>query len=297
MLLGGVSLGAARGQPVAHLPAARTKRGTSSVPYPVRIRANAFITMEPSADKEKKLGVAKTIQKKARTSPKTEVAESEVLKDAAATKLASTLKKGATDPASDSVEKVRADLVETDKDKDGKSPTAADSKEYDVKHPTGDKMRNKVRELLMKALQTDKPGAKEAEMVAAAIEEAMFKKFEGNGAPYKTKYRALSFNLKDAKNDKLRETVLARELLPSVLVDMSSKQLANEELKKTREKVQEKMTRDAMPYNKPAASTSEFKCGKCKQRKCTYFQMQTRSADEPLTTFVHCVNCDNRWRF
>ncbi|CDF35808.1 unnamed protein product [Chondrus crispus] len=57
------------------------------------------------------------------------------------------------------------------------------------------------------------------------------------------------------------------------------------------------MTRDAMPFSKQEASTDMFKCGKCKQRKCTYYQMQTRSADEPLTTFVSCVHCGNHWRF
>tara|TARA_R110002074_G_scaffold394622_1_gene582123 strand:- start:1165 stop:1674 length:510 start_codon:yes stop_codon:yes gene_type:complete len=40
-----------------------------------------------------------------------------------------------------------------------------------------------------------------------------------------------------------------------------------------------------------------FKCGKCKSMKTTYYQMQTRSADEPMTTFVTCMNCNNRWRF
>ena len=39
-----------------------------------------------------------------------------------------------------------------------------------------------------------------------------------------------------------------------------------------------------------------FKCGKCKSRKTTYYQMQTRSADEPMTTFVTCTNCNNRWK-
>ena len=43
--------------------------------------------------------------------------------------------------------------------------------------------------------------------------------------------------------------------------------------------------------------TSMFKCGKCKLNNCTYFQMQTRSADEPMTTFVTCLNCMNRWKF
>lgn len=31
------------------------------------------------------------------------------------------------------------------------------------------------------------------------------------------------------------------------------------------------------------AETDAFKCGRCQQRKCTYYQMQTRSADEPMT--------------
>ena len=40
-----------------------------------------------------------------------------------------------------------------------------------------------------------------------------------------------------------------------------------------------------------ASSTDEFFCYKCKTRKCTYYQLQTRSADEPMTTFVTCLNC------
>ena len=40
-----------------------------------------------------------------------------------------------------------------------------------------------------------------------------------------------------------------------------------------------------------------FKCGKCKSYKTTYTQVQTRSADEPMTTFVTCLNCDNVWKF
>jgi transcription elongation factor S-II len=39
-----------------------------------------------------------------------------------------------------------------------------------------------------------------------------------------------------------------------------------------------------------------FKCGKCKTYKTTFYQLQTRSADEPMTTFVTCINCDNKWK-
>lgn len=40
-----------------------------------------------------------------------------------------------------------------------------------------------------------------------------------------------------------------------------------------------------------------FQCGKCKSKKTHYYQMQTRSADEPMTTFVTCLECGNRWKF
>jgi DNA-directed RNA polymerase subunit M/transcription elongation factor TFIIS len=39
------------------------------------------------------------------------------------------------------------------------------------------------------------------------------------------------------------------------------------------------------------------KCRKCKSYKTTYYQLQTRSADEPMTTFATCHKCSNRWKF
>ena len=44
------------------------------------------------------------------------------------------------------------------------------------------------------------------------------------------------------------------------------------------------------------ASTDGFICRKCKSKECTYYQLQTRSADEPMTTFVTCISCGNRWK-
>ena len=39
-----------------------------------------------------------------------------------------------------------------------------------------------------------------------------------------------------------------------------------------------------------------FKCSRCKSKKTTYYQLQTRSADEPMTTFVSCLNCNRNWK-
>ena len=44
------------------------------------------------------------------------------------------------------------------------------------------------------------------------------------------------------------------------------------------------------------ATTDEYQCGRCRARECTYFELQTRSADEPMTTYVTCLNCGNRWK-
>lgn len=43
-------------------------------------------------------------------------------------------------------------------------------------------------------------------------------------------------------------------------------------------------------------ATDMFKCTKCGKRQCTYYEMQTRSADEPMTQFIRCLNCGKQWR-
>jgi len=58
-----------------------------------------------------------------------------------------------------------------------------------------------------------------------------------------------------------------------------------------------KMKRDKNKFEtKIAASTDTFTCRKCKGNQCTYYQQQVRSADEPMTTFVTCIGCGNRWK-
>ena len=55
---------------------------------------------------------------------------------------------------------------------------------------------------------------------------------------------------------------------------------------------------DILPKQTIVDATMEsiLQCGKCKQHKVDYFEKQTRSADEPMTLFCHCLNCGARWR-
>lgn len=43
-------------------------------------------------------------------------------------------------------------------------------------------------------------------------------------------------------------------------------------------------------------ATDMFKCNRCGKKETTYYEMQTRSADEPMTIFITCVNCGKKWK-
>jgi DNA-directed RNA polymerase subunit M/transcription elongation factor TFIIS len=44
------------------------------------------------------------------------------------------------------------------------------------------------------------------------------------------------------------------------------------------------------------AMTDQVTCGKCKKNRISYYEQQTRSADEPMSTFYSCLTCGNRWK-
>tara|TARA_B110000285_G_C14891203_1_gene498646 strand:- start:101 stop:631 length:531 start_codon:yes stop_codon:yes gene_type:complete len=64
-----------------------------------------------------------------------------------------------------------------------------------------------------------------------------------------------------------------------------------------RELLNVKSKRDKIKYEfKPEAMTNLFKCRKCGSRETSYYEVQTRSADEPMTSFITCLKCENRWK-
>jgi transcription elongation factor S-II len=118
------------------------------------------------------------------------------------------------------------------------------------------------------------------------------------------------------KWDNIHFTQLYIDRLRSIFANVGSEHIVNEinskkikiheiafmthmELKpeKWKQLIELKQIRDENKYTpKIEASTDNFTCWKCKSKQCTYYQLQTRSADEPMTTFVTCLSCGQRWK-
>ncbi|XP_059668146.1 transcription elongation factor TFIIS-like [Cornus florida] len=171
----------------------------------------------------------------------------------------------------------------------------------------GDGMRDKIRELLIEALSKvsseadedykDDLNASDPFRVAVAVESAMFEKMGRSNGPQKVKYRSIMFNIKDPNNPDLRRKLLLGQVKPERLVNMSPEEMASDERQRENRQIKDKALFECERGAAPEATTDQFKCGRCQKRMCTYYQLQTRSADEPMTTFVTCVNCNNHWKF
>lgn len=95
-------------------------------------------------------------------------------------------------------------------------------------------------------------------------------------------------------NDKWIEEINNGSILSHKLAFMTHQELNHE---KWEQLIEAKSKRDKNKFETNlAAATDTFTCRKCKANQCTYYQMQTRSADEPMTTFVTCIPCGNRWK-
>ena len=144
---------------------------------------------------------------------------------------------------------------------------------------------------------------------AGEVEAAIDTWSRGVKQTYTDKVRSLVFNLK--KNGVIRENVILGQISPERLPAMSPEELQTEEKAKettaTLKKLQESRRLDWDQANESKINdmcgikgellkASLFTCGRCKSTKTTSTQKQTRSADEPMTVFVLCMNCGKRWK-
>lgn len=131
---------------------------------------------------------------------------------------------------------------------------------------------------------------------AIEVERACYDHFRSDNAEYKTKLRSLFQNLKNKQNRELGPKVLSGDIPAAKFITLSHDELKSEMQKKIDEKLEyENMKMAQVPMAEKSISDA-LKCGKCGQKKVSYSQAQTRSADEPMTTFCECTVCGNRWK-
>jgi len=106
--------------------------------------------------------------------------------------------------------------------------------------------------------------------------------------------RKLISILNNINNEDVKDMLKNRKVKAQDLAGMTHQELNKERWAALLEAKRLKDENKYMP--RLEASTDNYTCGNCKSKKCTYFQLQTRSADEPMTTFVTCLDCGKRWK-
>lgn len=159
---------------------------------------------------------------------------------------------------------------------------------------TANQVQNKCIKLFYEAIKTNNLDAsnKTIAFISSEIVKSLLESNKINDAKL---IRSKILNLKDKNNPDLCRNVCSGAITPQEFVRMSTEEMKSEMIRKIEESAQELSLSD-MQVPQHMAETDLFKCKKCDKRQCSYRQLQTRSADEPMTTFVTCV-CGHRWRF
>jgi DNA-directed RNA polymerase subunit M/transcription elongation factor TFIIS len=117
------------------------------------------------------------------------------------------------------------------------------------------------------------------------------------GGKYLQRAKSIVFNL--GKGDEFKEKILSNQITSDELVSMDVKDMAPSELKVKREKqINDGFNADRNDWASKNAVVVEgmYTC-ECGSVKTTFFQLQIRGADEPMTSFITCVECKMQWTF
>jgi DNA-directed RNA polymerase subunit M/transcription elongation factor TFIIS len=104
--------------------------------------------------------------------------------------------------------------------------------------------------------------------------------------------RSIYINL---KNDRLIKMVNDGEIKSQDIAFMTHQEICPE---KWEELIKAKSIRDKNKFEQNLeAMTDRYTCRKCKSKRCSYYQLQVRSSDEGITTYLTCLDCGQRMKF
>lgn len=113
---------------------------------------------------------------------------------------------------------------------------------------------------------------------------------------YTNRALSLEFNLKNPGNPGLLQRVLSRDLSVKAFAAMTPQQMWPEHWEPVYQKVAMRQLRREADVDATNAPDGAYTCSKCKSKKTVYTSIQIRSADEPMTNFVRCLNCGKSWK-
>jgi transcription elongation factor S-II len=96
------------------------------------------------------------------------------------------------------------------------------------------------------------------------------------------------------KSDRLISMIVKGEIKSQDIAFMTHQEMEPE---KWEELIKAKSIRDKNKFEQNLeAMTDTFTCRKCHSKKCSYYALQTRSSDEPMTLFITCLDCGARMK-
>jgi len=108
---------------------------------------------------------------------------------------------------------------------------------------------------------------------------------------YVNRFRSVYNNI---QNNNIKNLICSKKIRPNELAFMTHQEMLPDKWQTYIDELKIKNQNKYVP--KLEASTNDYTCRKCKSNECTHYQLQTRSADEPMTTYVTCIKCGNRWK-
>ncbi|XP_028790271.1 transcription elongation factor TFIIS-like [Neltuma alba] len=130
-----------------------------------------------------------------------------------------------------------------------------------------------------------KSGDATREKIREILQEAFFRVSRETDGAIMDKAKACD-PIRDSKNPDFQRKVLLKELALKRLIDIRREDIASNRRKKENEKIKRKALFECEHGQKPKATTDQSVCEKWRKRETTFYQMQTPSVDEPMTTYV-----------
>ena len=130
------------------------------------------------------------------------------------------------------------------------------------------------------------------------IEEKLHEILKGE-TPYLNRVLEIIHNLKDENNNEFRNNIIDGKIKPEELCTMDATEMLNKNKQEEIEKqIKERIDEVRTDWNEKNGEVTEgvYKCRVCGGKKTIQHEQQTRSADEPMTLFITCVNCKNTWK-